>query len=155
MNSIEERIIDAYRDGIEMGQIVESVNLSYKAVRDVLIQLKESNRHKRTFTDEFKKIIAERDVNGVSRRQISQELEINANTVKRACELFGQALKDIAPSGNEYTKLDGKFDIDSCPTCKSKDVNLVDEKTTYCMKCGNEHIFDGYSVLKVNWEHLE
>lgn len=164
MNSLEERIIEAYRDGSELGYIVESFNIPYKRVKSILINLKESSRYKRTFTDEFKTIIAERDANGVSRRQISLELEINANTVKRACEQFGNSLKGRAVSDNEFTRIDGAKDMTVCPSCKSSKVNEVDVKTIYCMSCGDEFVFksekidkDNYNhyALKVNWEYLD
>lgn len=155
MDSIEEKVVKAYRSGSEMGYIIESLNITYKRVKQILLNLKESNRHKRTFTDEFKRIIAERDMNGISRRQISLELEINANTVKRACEQFGQTFKDKATSDNQYTRLDGEFDMSECPTCKSKNVNEVDDNTTYCLECGGEHIFKKDHVLRVNWEFVE
>lgn len=153
--NIEERVIEAYRDGSEMGFIVESLNISYKQVKSILINLKESSRYKRTFTDDFKKIIAERDMNGVSRRQISLELEINANTVKKACEAFGQSLKERASSDNEYTKIDGVTNMSQCPHCKSKSINEVDVNTYYCMDCGDEFIFKGNYALKVNWEYVD
>src|SRR5690606_11006195 len=111
--------------------IIESLNITYKKVKQILINFKESNRYKRTFTDEFKKVIAERDMNGISRRQISLELEINANTVKRACEAFGQSLKGRVTSDNEYTKIDNVSDMSKCLLCGSKDLNEVDLNTYY------------------------
>lgn len=155
LNELEQKVIDAYRDGSEIGYIIESFNISHKRVKSILLNLKESSRHKRTFTDDFKKIIAERDMNGISRRQISLELEINANTVKRACEAFGQSLKGRATSNNEYTKIDNVSDMSKCLSCGSKDFNEVDLNTYYCMKCGNEFIFKGDHALKVNWEYLD
>lgn len=152
---LEERIIEAYRDGSDLGYIVESFNISHEKIKSTLINLKENSRYKRTFADEFKKIIAERDMNGVSRRQISLELEINANTVKRACEQFGQARKEKAQPVNEFTKVTGTFRGDFCPTCKGKNVNEVEDKTIYCFDCGDEHeLYEGYA-LRVNWEHID
>lgn len=155
MSKLEDKVIEMYRNGNEVEYIIESLNITYKRVKQILIGLKESSRYKRTFTDEFKKIIAERDMNGISRRQISLELEINANTVKKACEKFGQTLKERASSDNEFTRIDGKFNLSECPLCKSKDVNKVDDNTIYCMSCGNEFIINKDHVLKVNWEYVE
>lgn len=155
MNELESKVIEMYRGGNKLEYIIESLNITYKKVKQILINFKESNRYKRTFTDEFKKVIAERDMNGISRRQISLELEINANTVKRACEAFGQSLKGRVTSDNEYTKIDNVSDMSKCLLCGSKDLNEVDLNTYYCMKCGNEFIFKGDHALKVNWEYLD
>lgn len=155
MSKLEDTVIEMYRDGNEIKYIIESLNITHKRVKQILIGMKESNRHKRTFTDEFKKIIAERDMNGISRRQISLELEINANTVRKACEKFGQTFKERASSDNEFTRIDGKFDLSECPSCKSKDVNEVEDNTIYCMSCGDEFIIKKDHALKINWEYVE
>ena len=155
LNNLEDRIINLYRDGSDIGYIVESLNVPYEKIKKTLIDLKESSRYKRTFTDEFKKIIAERDINGVSRRQISIELEINANTVKRACEAFGQSMKDRVDSDNEYTRIDGNLDKSICLSCNSSKVREVEQNVIYCMNCGNEYIFKDDHVLKVNWEYFD
>jgi Zn finger protein HypA/HybF involved in hydrogenase expression len=154
-NQQEERILEKYRNGSDMGYIVEKLNIPYKIVKQTIISFKEANRLKKSFTKEFKMLVAERDMNGVSRRQIASELEINANTVKKACEEFGQSNKERANSENEYTKINGKFPLTVCPSCESKDVNVVDDNTTYCKKCGNEHIHHKTYALKINWEYVE
>ena len=150
-----QKILDAYADGSDLGLIVESFNITYKQVVAELLSFKEESRFKKTFTDEFKNIIAQRDINGVSRSDIAKELQINANTVKKACEQFGNSLKGKAKSENEYARIDGVFPLDKCPSCGSKQVNLVDDKTTYCKKCGSEHIHKKDHVLKLAWEHLK
>lgn len=153
--SIEQKVLDAYSEGSTISLIVTSFNTTYKNVINIIRNYKESNRHKRTFTDEFKMMIAQRDINGVARSTIAEELEINVNTVKKACEKFGQAIKEKATSDQAYTKIDGKFTLKKCPSCGSRKNNLVDEKTTYCMKCETEHeYYDGY-VLKINYEYIE
>ena len=154
-SELERKVLDAYQEGSDLGYIVESFNISYKQVKQILIAFRDSNREKRTFTDELKKVIAERDINGVARRQIANELEININTVKKACAKFGQALKDRASSENEYTRIEGKFDMKTCPSCGSNDVNKVEDNTTYCKKCGNEHIHNEDHALRLNWEYLD
>lgn len=155
LNDIELEVLEAYRDGSDLGYIIENLNISHNKVKSILINLKESSRYKRTFTDEFKMMIAERDTNGVSRRQISLELEINANTVKRACEKFGQSFKEKATSDNEFTVMDRVYDMSKCPSCGNEKINKVDDKTTYCKKCGNEHVHNEDHTLKVNWEYLD
>lgn len=151
---MKEEILEAYMDGKELTTITEKFNTTYTNVKNILITYKEDNRNKRTFTDDFKKTIAERDINGVPRSAIASELDINVNTVKKACEKFGQSLKDRATSANEFTRIDGSFNLGECPSCSSKKVNEVDDDTIYCKDCGNEHIIKDSHVLKVNWEYL-
>lgn len=174
----EEDILERYRNGSDIGYIVDKLKIPYEEVKKTIISFKTANRLKKSFTDEFKMLIAERDSNGISRRQIASELEINANTVKKACELFGQANKERATSESEFTKIElDKFDLKTCPVCKSSKVNLVDENTTYCKSCGDECIHhkvfksvetikeDGTKdirkelasvyALRVNWEYVE
>lgn len=152
---LEQKVIEAYAEGSSILLISESFKISQRLTLGILRKYKEDSRHKRTFTDKFRKMIAERDMNGVARRTIAEELELNVNTVRKACEQFGQAIKEKATSELAFTRIDGDFSLKVCPSCGSKKNNLVDEKTTYCIKCGAEHeYYDGY-VLKVNFEYLE
>ncbi len=155
MDSIKEKVITAYRDGSDLGYISTSLKISKDEIKNILINLKESNRFKRTFTDEFKRIISERDKNGVSRRQISLELEMNASTVKKACEQFGNSIKEKSLPYNEFTKIKGKFDKAKCPNCESRSVNNVGDNEIYCLNCGNEYIFKKDHIFRVNWEYLD
>ena len=141
--SLEKKIIEAYADGSELSTIIRSLNTTHKKVIDTLTNFREENREKRTFTEEFKKVIASRDIRGITRKAISKELGINATTVKRACEAFGQSVKGVAKSDNEYIRIevDGEFDLSKCPSCKSESVNEVDDLVIYCMDCGLEHEF--------------
>jgi len=150
-----EKILTAYAEGSPIEFISDSFQISSSDVLNVLNTYKENSRYKKTFTDEFKKIIAERDINGVPRMVIAKELGINPTTVKKSCMQFGQSLKEKVTSDKVFTKIEGDFDINSCPSCSSKRVNLVEENTTYCMTCGNEHIFKKGYVLKLNFEYLE
>jgi len=150
-----QKVLEAYADGSPLALIIESFNITYEQAVQILLTYKEESRHKRTFTDEFKKMIAQRDINGIPRSAIAKELELNVNTVKKACEKFGQAVKEKATSDKAFTKIVGEFDLKVCPCCGSRKNNLVDEKTTYCMSCDSEHEhYDGY-VLKLNFEYLE
>lgn len=152
---VEQKVLEAYADGSDLNLIVESFNITHKRVLEILNTYKSKSHYKKTFTDEFRTMIAERDINGVARSTIAKELNINVSTVKRACELFGQSLKEKATSDKAYTRIDGDFKLSNCPSCGSKKNNLVDEKTTYCLKCDSEHeYYDGY-VLKINFEYLE
>lgn len=153
--TLEEKVLEAYADGSPLGVIIESFNITHKQMVSILLNHKEMSRYKKTFTDDFRKMIADRDMNGVARSTIAKELEINANTVKKACEAFGQAIKEKATSDKAFTKIEGKFSMDICPSCGSKKNNVVDDNTTYCLKCGTEHEYHEGYVSKVNWEYLE
>lgn len=150
-----EAILGAYADGSPLSLMAESFDLTVEELEDFLIAYKKSNKMNKSFTENFKKIIAERDINGVARNTIAKELGINISTVKKACEKYGQSLKDKAVSDNLYTKIVGEFDMATCPNCGSKKNNRVDENTTYCMSCDSEfEYYDGY-VMKLNFEYLE
>lgn len=147
-------ILELYAEGGHISIMAESLNIDKSTILETLNDHKESSRFKKTFTDDFKKIIAKRDSNGIARRTIANELQLNANTIKKACEKFGQSNKERATSANAFTRINGKFTKDICVTCESKKVNEVDENTVYCLDCGNEHIHRKGYVLKINWEYL-
>lgn len=163
----EQKVIEAYADGSQLTLIAESFNISETQVIEILRNFKEKSRYKKTFTDEFKKVISERDINGIARRTIGEELGINASTVKKACEKFGQAIKEKATSDQAYTRIDGEFDLKVCPSCGSNKNNLVDDSTTFCMSCDSEHEYyfgekdeddewvENPYVLKINFEYIE
>lgn len=152
---MEDKILEAFANGNALGLIAENLNITEEYILEVLENYKNECKYEKSFTEEFKRAIASRDSHGVSRRQISKELKISAITVKKACELFGQYLKEKSPSSKEYTVIEGDFYIDECPSCGSRRNNIVDEKTTFCMSCDSEHIYyDGY-VKKINFEYIE
>lgn len=157
-----DRIVESVKADYAEGVLIESIGeLHHMTAQDVLMILreyKESCTFKRNFTDEFKIMIAERDMNEeITRSSIADDLQINPNTIKRACENFGNALKEKAQSAQEFTRIDGLFSFKECPSCKSQKVNKVDEHTLYCMVCGDEHIFkfEEEYILKVNYEWFE
>ncbi|MFQ3543682.1 hypothetical protein Q7A53_06320 [Halobacillus rhizosphaerae] len=154
---LKQKVIDAYADGSELSTILVSFNITHKQLTEILLTYKEESKYKRTFTDEFKTVIAERDSNGIPRSHIANELQLNVGTVKKACEKFGLAVKEKAVSDNEFTLMCGNFTLDKCPTCNSRKNNMVDENETYCMDCGSSHIYgdDGKHVQKINWDHVD
>lgn len=156
---LEQKIIDAYRDGSPLCYIQECFGVSKEYIKKVLIDYKERNRYKKTFTNEFKQLIAERDINGIPRMQIASELNININTVKRACEQFGQAIKGRAFSENTYTLIEGVHNLERCPRCRSRRVNEVEPVVgtmgIYCMECGSEFFIMDEQVYQVNWEYID
>lgn len=153
---LEKKVLDAYADGSPLSVIIESFNITYEEAIEILHKYRSNERLKKSFTDEFKKLIAQRDINGsVTRSSIAKELGINANTVKKACEKFGQSSKEKAISNQTFTRVDGEFTLDKCPSCQSEKVNIVEDCTTFCKKCGDEYIHEEDHVLKINFEYLE
>lgn len=150
-----DSILESYSDGSTIVAIAEKCNITEDEVIKALLKYKDDNKGGKSFTDEFKKIIALRDVNGVSRSEISKELNINISTVRKSCEKFGQAYKDKAVNDNMYIRIDGDFSMDRCPNCNSTKNNKVDDNITYCIDCGSEHeYYEGY-INRINFEYLE
>lgn len=153
--NVHKAILEAYADGSPLKLMAESFNLTEEEIKDFLIKHKEDSRFKKSFTEEFRKMIAERDMSGVARNTIASELGLNVSTVKKSCEAYGQAVKGKASSENMYTRIDGEFDINICPSCNSKRNNLVEEGITFCRDCDSEHEYYEDHVLKVNFEYIE
>lgn len=151
----DDEFLRLYKNGNDLNIIIRSLNLTKEESLEILKIFKEKNRFKNTFTEDFKKVIAERDSFGISRNQISYELGLSINTIRKACEKYGQKIKEKASSENLFTKIDGNFEMSVCPSCKSKNVNKVDDITTYCKDCGNEHEYHDEYVLRLNWEYLD
>lgn len=153
---LQKRIIAAYAEGSTLHLIADSFGLETENVSDMLNHYRKSCRTPRTFTDEFKKLIAERDLTGAARMEIARELGINVNTVKKACEEFGQKNKDRTDFERLHTKIDGDFPKDECYKCGSKHLNEVDDiGTTYCFDCGSEFTHMGDHILALNWEFVD
>lgn len=153
--SLKERALDMYSEGTSISTIAESLSIDKEDLYIILSDYRKECKHKNSFSDEFKKIISFRDVSGVSRRKISEELGINQSTVKKACIKFGNAFKNKAKSEYEFTELKGVFDMNECPSCKSKKINFVEENNTYCLDCGDEFVYKEECTMKVNWEYLD
>lgn len=175
------KVINAYAEGSEIKFIAECFNLTEEQVVQELRNFKEESRFKRTFTDEFRIMVAERDMRKISRTKIAEELQINVATVKTACEKFGNALKEVASNDNVYTIVEGVESIKTCPNCGNKKVNEIETAFgnsvvdgIYCMECGDEHFivhnyeeikdeddnvvgqkFISTDVYRVNFEYLE
>ncbi|PGO60752.1 hypothetical protein CN981_09450 [Priestia megaterium] len=158
---LEQKVLDAYADGSSIEVMSECFNITSYDIIDILQTYKENSRYKKSFTDEFKQIVAQRDSANIPRSQIAKEFGVTVNTVKKACEQFGQALKEKANSDNAYSKVEGVDNLDICPNCKSKKVNEIDSITEqvntsgiYCMDCGNEYFTMNDVIYKVNFEYL-
>lgn len=153
---LKKRIVEAYADGSSITLMANSFDIMEEEILNVLRSYRDECKTSKSFTDEFKIMIAERDMNeDITRVSIANDLQIHSNTIKKSCEQFGQAVKDKSSTDNFYTRIEGTFNQEECPSCKSKRVNEVEEDVAHCMECGNEYMFYEDHVLKVNWEYLE
>ena len=158
-----DKLVELYKNG---GNIREAIsdrkerNSFLKRLRDEGIN--ENNRLK----EDFRKIIAMRDGNGVSRAQISQELNINYNTIKTACSKYGSAVKNKANHPQKYKKLDKNLDLSTCPSCnsglKEMDILMDDSfpeaftsKTYYCFECGEEFFNFNGDTYYIDWAFID
>lgn len=160
--SLTKEIIVAYRKGYDLEYISKQQGIALNDVENYLASFKESSKYKNSFTSEFKEAIAKRDASGVSRKQISREMGITEETVKKYCIKYGEVHKvKVVLREDEYTSFPREFDMSTCPSCDSRNVNNVGggrgkpSRNTYCMDCGDEYIHQKNSVLKVNWEYFE
>lgn len=156
MNS---KIIKMYSDGADLKVIAKSFNITTSEVKKHLIAYKLEEKFGNGFTDNFRKVIAERDLNGVARAQIARELSVTPITIRRACKKFGDTIK-IKTSNDEQTmKLFGEYTLEECPECESRKINSVDDNIIYCLSCGNEYDFNKYEkhgyIEKVLWEFID
>lgn len=150
-----DKLISLYKDGRSLDYISKKIKLPKGDVESFFKNLKNKHRFKRAYTDDFKIIIAERDISdGASRRKIASELGISTNTVRRACEDFGQPFKEVVSKNDIYERIDGVFNKEECISCNSIKVNRVDDNTFYCKRCGSEHIINSDHALKIKWEYL-
>lgn len=156
VESLEKRVVSAYTDGSTVNLIAESFDLEPENVLDMLRAYRKSCRTPRTFTDEFKKMVAERDMSGAARMEMARELGINVNTVKKACEEFGQKNKDRTDFERLHTRVDGVFSKEKCFKCEGSHVNEVDDSgATYCFDCGSEVVYMEDHILVLNWEFVD
>jgi ribosomal protein L37AE/L43A len=152
----EKSIINMYRKGFELEEIIHNNNVTYKQVTLLLLSLKKENKVNRRFNDYFRKIIAERDMNGVDRYKISKELGISNSTVKKSCEKFGRAIGKRINDDKKFIKIsDDKPDFDKCPLCRDSKVNILGDNCHYCLKCGEEFVVKKDGLYKINWEYID
>lgn len=154
--NLKELVLSDYEKGFSLTYIALVNGIEVEDILSTLKDYKEESSLKNGLTTEFKKLIAKRDIHdGVSRISISRELGVNSNTVKKACEKYGRALKESGGNGQEHTKIEGNFVKTVCPSCSSKKVNQVDKDTIFCKQCGDEHIFKEGYVLRINFEFFD
>ena len=151
-------IIEEYSKGFSLGIIAENLECDIKEVEEYLLDLKNHSKEGRSFNNEYKTMIANREKRGVSRRKSSKELGINPNTVKNACNEIGlNPPKESDSSGEQEERHDiiisGEIDK-NCVFCDSRRVSKVDKKIVFCIDCNSEYkVYDDH-VMKTNWEYI-
>lgn len=160
MKSLEDKIIEMYKNGSELSTILQKLNITYKKVKKTLDNLRESSREGRSFSDDFRKIISRRDARGIPRKHIAEELGINVNTVKNACDKFGDKIKEKHNSENSFELVENVKDEDVlkytkiCNNCNNS-LNGVEDNVFYCRSCDNEYTIKEDKLYKLNWEYVE
>lgn len=163
-----KEIIKYYGDGRSIESITSITGLTRKAVINKIKKYRsvheKSNKSKKSYGEDLKKIIALRDKNDVPRSQISKELGVSNTFISESCKKYGDELKRKALFPNQYSYI-GDFDFSACPECESKRLNVIDEfidwgtvDARYCMNCGNEFfkfMNDDKKTYKLNFEFDE
>lgn len=163
---LTSHIIKHYTDGKSIGYIASVTGISEDEVLMRLRIFKSDSVQKlgNSYNDEIKKVIAKRDKNDVSRSQIAQELCLSVTFIGNACKKFGDNLKKKAKFLNQYTEIDSKHDLKTCPDCNSKKVNEIngyinDHNTVgiYCLNCNGEYFrfMNDDKLYRLNYEFDE
>ncbi|SDX97299.1 hypothetical protein [Thermoactinomyces sp. DSM 45892] len=158
----EEKVLDAFSKGVGILVIQEELSCLESDISRILIKYKEKNRQKNSFSDDFKKLIAERDMHNVPRKTIATELRINVATVSKACKQFGQKTKGRVSSYNLYSEIVGINNLKRCPNCNSEKVNRIESLVRnfntsgiFCMDCGNEYFELKGKFYHINFEYID
>lgn len=158
-----DSFVELYKNGANIRELYPTSSVRYY----LLERLKKENANENgRLKEELKIIIANRDSNGVSRSQISQELNLNYNTIKTACSKYGNVIKNKANNPQKYKKLDSNYDLTSCPNCdtilKKMDILMDDtfpeaftSKTHYCVNCGEEFFNVGEDTYHIDWAFID
>ena len=86
--ALEKQIIELYMVGKTIDEIIFEMNLPYKKVMELLEQYKYRNTTSGKYSDELKAVIAKRCENGVSCKQVANELEIGYKKVREIHKIY-------------------------------------------------------------------
>lgn len=173
-NATFEIISILYSSGTTVAYIdsvLKDYGLSFKDFTDMIVCIKDNQKVVR-LSDDTKRMIAERDTSGVTRKRISEELGINYKTIQRACKKFGIPKKNNGNTdegdSRELLSNTPKKDGDTliCPKCNRK-TNHIDERLLipksnrfYCKYCLEEYILEDNnsseeSLYRIKWETID
>lgn len=158
-NKLQDKILSSYRGGSEIELISYVLNVDIDIILQTIRNYKKSSKHKNSYTVEFKTMIAERDMNGVSRTNIKNELDIHENTIRKFCQKYGVVKKEKETESDElYTYYSEGLLLNSCPKCNGKKLNTVTEyfgEEKYCINCSSQFKQVGDSIHILNWEYID
>lgn len=158
---LENKILSYYRDGSEIELMSYVLNVDIDTILQTVRNYKEQSKYKNSYTIEFKTMIAERDMNGISRTSIKNELDIHESTIRKFCTKYGVAKKEKeteSESDEVYTYYSNGLLLDSCPKCSSKKLNVIIEyfgEEKYCMNCSSQFKQVGDTIHILNWEYID
>lgn len=113
-------------------------------------------------SEDLKKIIAQRDENGISRTDIFKELNLNFVTVRRACEKYGSSNKYNGRISHRDTYEVVPFAIKhiedgiTCPICRGR-ANSTEGSPDifFCVKCLEEYTIRHEKLYRTRWENID
>lgn len=163
MTEVMHEFLECYGRGQPLSKISANTGIPEEEILHMLKEYKESQRVGRHYTEEFMQLIARRDMRGVKRSEIMNELGISRNLLIRSVEEFGIIVNTEDDSEELFMTVDDDFEFESCPICHSKRINEVQgicydvltEKSIYCMNCGNEFSHIENEVYIVKWEYID
>ena len=126
------------------------------------ITVNENKMTGKRLSENLKKLIAQRDSNGISRTEIFKELNLNFVTVRRACEKYGSANKyngrvsyrdiyEVVPFTIKYVP-DGII----CPICRGRaNSTECSPDIFFCVKCLEEYTIRHKKLYRTRWENID
>lgn len=151
-------------DGASIEDIADNVKASPEQVSDILKEYKNSQKVKGVYTEEFMKLIANRDRMNIQRNTIMKELNVSRTILIKSIKKYGFIKKiDNDASEEIIGKIDtANFEFKECPECSSKKINTIETlhndatiNGIYCIKCGNEFFSNRGYIYKVKWENVD
>lgn len=126
------------------------------------VTVSETKKNGKRLSEGLKKLIAQRDENGITRTEIFKELNLNFVTVRRACEKYGSANKysgrvsyrdiyEVVPFAIQYVE-----DGIKCPICRGR-ANSTEGSPDifYCVKCLEEYTVRHGKLYRTRWENID
>ena len=146
-------ILKVYAYGYDVEFIAEDLDVSVEDILSFLRKFKTESKVNKRFTQEFKDIIGQRYMTGVSDFRIDQELSVGSQTSRRILKSIGlwdENRKRDLNKVDDFIVIDHK-DFNTCPECSSKKItDLTDIRlNSYCRDCGTEWYEDGPTGLEV------
>ena len=148
-------ILKVYAYGYDVEYIAEDLDVSTEDILSFLREFKVASKVNKRFTQEFKDIIGQRYMTGVSDFRIDQELSVGSQTSRRILKSIGlwdENRKRDLNKVDDFIVINHN-DFNTCPKCASEKIaDLTDIcKNSYCKDCGTEWYEDtckGMTITK-------